>query len=196
MRPANIHLEPFILPTKSHFKIFPCDCYYFLRSEYLFLIKHLYFIPTRDHSFKWILSCNSQQRTVSPVALGRDMKAVILIVVGPGRVILHLTASLFLLLLETEGCALHRFSRFWSATWQEDCQLPVTLHATSFNKCQLFDPAANPWQGWVAVSAARWAAQCLDLASVTWGKWSKPLFCLFRDGLQGHLEAQDHQTKT
>ena len=30
------------------------------------------------------------------------------------------------------------------------------------------------------------------------GKWSEPLLCLFREGMQGHLEAQvqDHQTKT
>lgn len=52
--------------------------------------------------FKWVIRCNSQQGTPTPVALGRQMKAVILIVVGPGRVIQCLTASLFLLLLETE----------------------------------------------------------------------------------------------
>lgn len=51
---------------------------------------------------KWVISCSSKQGTAAPVVLGRDMKAVILIVVGPGRVIRCLTASLFLLLLETE----------------------------------------------------------------------------------------------
>lgn len=90
-------------------------------------------------------------------------------------------ASLFLLPLETQmGVYRAGLFEFYSATWQEDCQLPVTPQATSFNKCHLCDPVVNPWQaGWPCQQAGG-PTQCLNLALVTWGKWGEPLLYLFR----------------
>lgn len=48
-------------------------------------------------------------------------------------------------------------------------------------------PGGKSLAGWVAVSAGRWDTQCLGLAPVTLGKWSKLLLCLFREGMQAPL---------
>lgn len=136
---------------------------------------------TYKEIFKEVITSILQQEVATPVALSRNMRAVILIVVSPRSVMQYLTASfLFFYCWKQRGVCTFQVFKFWSATWQGNCQLPVTLHATSFNKCQLYDPAANPWQaGWPCQQAGG-PTQCLDLALVTRGKWSEPLFCLFR----------------